>query len=51
MNDYDDLDAYNGDSEHDMWEDFDYNENTDELPELFEESDTDEYIDNLNEWD
>ena len=51
MNDYDDLDAYNGDSEHDMWVDFDYNENTGELPELFEESDTDEYIDNLNDWD
>lgn len=51
MNQYDDLETYNGDSEHDMWVDFDYHENTSELPELFEESDLDNIVDNLNDWD
>lgn len=32
-----DLDAYNGDIEHDMWVDYDYNENTSELSEFFDE--------------
>lgn len=31
MEEYEDLDAYNGDTEHDMCVDFDYNENTGEL--------------------
>ena len=51
MNQYDDLDTYNGDAEHDMWVDFDYHENTGELPELFEESDLDNNLNNLNDWD
>ena len=60
MNDYDDLDAYNGDSEHNMWVDFDYNENTGELSvidsslaeqDIFDEPDLDTYINNLNDWD
>lgn len=51
MTDYDDLDTYNGDTEHDMWVDFDYHENTGELSGLFEDSDLDEYIENLNDWD
>lgn len=51
MNDYDDLDTYNGDPVHDGWVDFDYIENTGELSSLFEDSDLDEYIDNLNDWD
>lgn len=51
MNDYDDLDTYNGDPVHDGWVDFDYIENTGELSSLFEDSDLDEYFDNLNDWD
>ena len=45
---YEDLGTYNGDVEHDMWVDYDYNENTDELPEWFDEDDdpTSDYIDN-----
>ncbi len=45
--DIDDLDT----SVHDGWVDFDYNENTGELSGLFEDSDPDEYINNLNDWD
>ena len=51
MADYDDLDSYNGDPVHNCWVDFDYNENTDELSDLFDETDLDEFIDNLNDWD
>ena len=32
MNNYDDLDTYSGDAEHDMMVDYDYLINTDELP-------------------
>lgn len=46
-----DLDQYNGDAEHDMWVDFDYHENTDELSEYFDYSDLDTCVDNLNDWD
>lgn len=41
MDDYDDLDLYNGDVEHDMWVDYDYYQNTGE-PDLF---DDDEQLD------
>ena len=51
MEDYDDLGSYNGDVEHDMWVDFDYHENTGELSDLFDESDLDQYIDILKDWD
>lgn len=51
MEDYDDLGTYNGDPVHDGWVDFDYNKNTGELPEYFEEADIDIFIDNLNDWD
>ncbi|MDE5967720.1 MAG: hypothetical protein K2G64_01325 [Muribaculaceae bacterium] len=51
MSDFDDLETYNGDSEHDMWVDFDYNENTGELSDLFDETDLDPNIDTLNDWD
>ena len=60
MDEYDDLDTYNGDAVHDMWVDFDHyvnglplchsKENTG-TPEVFDESDMDDYIDNLNDWD
>lgn len=51
MTDFDDLNTYNDDPVHDGWVDFDYNENTDELSDLFDETDLDHYIDNLNDWD
>ena len=51
MSDYEDLNASNCDHVLGGWGDLDYHENTDELPELFEESDLDNIIDNLNDWD
>lgn len=39
------------DAQVDGWVDFDYNENTGELSGLFENTDLDEFIDNLNDWD
>lgn len=50
MYDNDDLDSYNGDTEHDMWVDFDNYENTGS-PDVFDEYDLDNVIDNLNDWD
>lgn len=46
----DDLDIYNGDTEHDMWVDFDNAENTCS-PDVFDEPDLYNFIDNLNDWD
>lgn len=51
MDEYEDLDAYNGDTIHDMDVDFDRYMNTGELSDLFEETDLDDFIDNLNDWD
>ena len=51
MTDYDDLDTYNGDPVHDGWVDFDFNKNTGELSCLFEDTDIETFIDNLNDWD
>ena len=51
MDELDDLDAYNGDSEHDMWVDFTTNQYTGELGEYFDDTDVDVDIDNLNYWD
>ena len=48
MQDYDDLNTYNGDPVHDGWGDFDYNENTGDLSDFFDVTDLDQYIDNLN---
>lgn len=50
MDEYEDLDAYNGDSVHDMWVYFNNYENTD-TPDVFDEDNLDEFIDNLNGWD
>lgn len=60
MDEYDDLGTYNGDTEHDMWVDFDNYENTG-TPDVFfagakrqvgyDESDLDNFIDNFNDWD
>ena len=49
--DFDDLDIYNGDTIHDIYVDSDYELNTGELPEVFDESHLDEFIDNLDDWD
>ena len=51
MDEYNDLDSYNGDPLHDGWVDFDYNENTGELSDTFEDTDLDQYIDNLDDLD
>lgn len=48
--DFDDLDT-NGDTIHDIYVDSDYDINTGELPEIFDEVDLDDFIDNLNDWD
>ncbi|MCM1143053.1 MAG: hypothetical protein NC453_31190 [Muribaculum sp.] len=48
---YEDLDQYNEHTMHDMYMDSDYEKNTGELPEVFDEADLNEYIDNLNDWD
>ena len=50
MDEYDDLDTYNGETVHDMWVDFDNYENTGN-PDVFDEDNLDEYINNLNDWD
>lgn len=51
MDELDDLGTYNGDTEHNMWVDFTYNENTGELHEEFGDEDLDEFIDNHNDMD
>jgi len=51
METFEDLDSYNGDTEHDMWVDFDYHKNTGELPEIFDDADVKAYVNSLNDWD
>lgn len=51
MDEYENLGTYNGDAAHDMDVDFDRYMNTDEGAELFYETDLDQFIDNLNDWD
>lgn len=50
MDDYEDLDTYNGDVVHDMWVDFDNYENTGS-PDVFDEPDLDDFVDTLDDWD
>ena len=50
MDEYDDLDTYDGDPVNDGWVDFDRYENTG-TPEVFDEDNLDNFIDNLNDWD
>lgn len=50
MDKFADLDTYNGDTTHDMYVDSDFEINTGELPEVFDEADLDDNIDNLNDW-
>lgn len=59
MEEYDDLGTYYGDTEHDMWVDFDHYENTGH-PDVFfaesrrqadyDEDNLDDYVDNLSDW-
>jgi hypothetical protein len=48
MSEYEDLNEYNGETEHDMWVDYDYNANTGELDEEYDDDD-DEYDDDYEE--
>ena len=50
MDEYNNLDTYNGDAVHDMWVDFDCCENTGS-PDIFNENSLDDYTDNLNDCD
>jgi len=50
MDEYDDLDTYNGVAVHDMWVDFDSYENSG-TPDVFDEDNLDNLVDNLNDWD
>ena len=50
MSNFDDLDTYKGDTEHDMWVDFDNFENIGNSA-VFDETDIDNFIYNLNDWD
>lgn len=47
----DDFRTYNGDTEHDMWVDFTYHEDTGELSDIFDEPDIDQFIDDFDDWD
>ena len=49
MDELDDLATYNGNTEHDMWVDFTTYEYTGELEEIFDDSDVDNFEDNLND--
>lgn len=51
MDEYEDLDTYNGDSVHDMEVDYDFHINTGALPDEFGDSDLNDFINNLNDWD
>lgn len=51
MDEYDDLGTYNGEPEHDMWVDFDCNENTGELSDVFDDIGLDDDIDDCPYWD
>ena len=44
MDEYDDLDVYNGDPVHDMYVDYDYHINAGELSDIFDEP-------NIDDWD
>lgn len=48
MNEYDDLDIYNCNAVHDMEVDFDFHINTGKLPECFEDTDIETFIDNFS---
>ena len=49
MGDFDDLNSYNGDLEHDMWVDYNYSLNTGEYDDDNEKEFEDEYQRKVNE--
>lgn len=49
MEGYPNFNAYNGDAIHDMYVDSDYEINTSKHPEVFDEADFDDFIDNRND--
>ncbi len=51
MDELDDLGTYDGDTVHDMYVDYDYHINTGELADELGDSDLDDFINNLNDWD
>ncbi len=51
MDELEDLSIYNGDPPHDMNVDYDYHINTGGLADEFGDSDLEDYINNLNDWD
>lgn len=51
MDELDNLDYYNGEPVHDMEVDYDFHINTGELTDEFGDSDLDDFIANLNDWD
>lgn len=51
MDELENLDSYNRTPEHDSWVDYDYHENTSELSDLFDDTNMDVFINNLNDWD
>ena len=51
MEEYEELNTYEGDPVHDGRVDFYYHENTGELSDIFDDPDLEQFIDNLNDWD
>lgn len=51
MDEFDNLDIYNGNPVHDMEVDYDYHINTGKLADEFGDTDLDDFINNLNDWD
>lgn len=51
IDELDDLDAYDGNTVHDMWVDYTYQENTNEQPDIFYKDVVNDFINNLNNWD
>ncbi len=49
--DYNELDFHNENLKDDGRVDFDYHQNTDELSYFLDDSDIDQFIDKLNDWD
>ena len=49
MDELDNLSIYNGNTEHDMWVDFTAHEYTDELGEFFDDSDVEDFVDDLDD--
>ena len=47
IDEYENLDLYNGDTVHDMWVDYDHYQNNGE-PDVFDEEDIDDIVDELN---